>query len=218
MANYSSSEAQPAELRYLPTTERATWVDCSKELKSLILGGSEGYYVLRFPRFEKLRWRVSGTMPRPVGHHLSRLRLLHIPHDVFATIASTASMPDLEHFHCFEAESSHLPRFQALTLHAPNITSIWFKLHRDPTLPGFKSFLARFPRLTKLYINNGPHDVLVQGSDRLALRRDAAGACVVIADIEAEAQRLQLDYMSWEGGSNWLSWSQVHFLFVVSHE
>ncbi|KAJ7640283.1 hypothetical protein DFH06DRAFT_625796 [Mycena polygramma] len=308
------------------------------QLKSLIVGGPEGFSVTvpldskfavqsffsAHPALKRLYLSINQKTPlarlwddSPSPDEsfaitsLLSLRLLHIPHDVFATIASTAYMPNLEHFRCFEAELSYLPRFRELTQHAPNITSIWFRLHRDLTLPGFKSFLACFPRLTKLYINNGPpspwapivpmndayydhgpygmrdlvrgasvafdgptqdplteacdalsilpclthlprfvvihahealdavvdpvvrrfaavlprltylevvitgvlsspvitQDVLVQGSNWLALRRDAAGVCAgwtVIADVETEAQRLELDYMSW-GGLNWLS-------------
>ncbi|KAJ7622759.1 hypothetical protein DFH06DRAFT_1231500 [Mycena polygramma] len=236
---------------------------------------------------------------------LSSLKLLHIPQNIFAVITSAAHTPHLEHLRCFEAEMSYLPRFQELTQNAPNITSIWLRLHRKLTLPAFKAFLACLPRLEKLYLTNGPpgswvpivpmphayyqlgrqhlatgtlvafdptddplteacdalsvvphlthlphflmfhaheavdalvdpvvrrlaevlprlaclevivtgvrapptdtHDVLQQGINWLAIRRDAAGVCTgwtVIVDLEEEAGRLELDHLSW-GSLNW---------------
>ncbi|KAJ7187044.1 hypothetical protein C8R46DRAFT_1274050 [Mycena filopes] len=132
----------------------------------------QGFF-LAHPTLERLYLSINlRTQERPVSYpwgeksseesfcidSLPKLKLLHVPQNIFAMVAPTVLMPDLEHLRRVEAEPSTFPLFRELTQNTPNITSIWLALHRTITLPAVKSFFECLPNLEKLYLSNGPPD------------------------------------------------------------
>ncbi|KAJ7640284.1 hypothetical protein DFH06DRAFT_1215660 [Mycena polygramma] len=152
------------------------------QLRSLLIGGPEKSYSVTVPASSKADVQAFFSAHSALEHlylginldmklsypwndiespgqsfaiaSLPSLTLLHVPHNVFTMIASSAYMPDLQHLRRVEIEESYMPRFRELTQNAPNITSLWVGVHHIPTRAVLRAFFLCFPRLEKLYFTD----------------------------------------------------------------
>ncbi|KAJ7622760.1 hypothetical protein DFH06DRAFT_763816 [Mycena polygramma] len=152
------------------------------QLRSLLIGGPEKSYSVTVPASSKADVQAFFSAHSALEHlylginldmklsypwndiespgqsfaiaSLSSLTLLHVPHNVFTMIASSAYMPDLQHLRRVEIEESYVPRFRELTQNAPNITSLWVGVHHNRTRAVLRAFFGCFPRLEKVYFTD----------------------------------------------------------------